>query len=119
MKYAKLPKKYKKMDWRPINIHKHGSLFGRIVYPYKIFKPICLLFGHKKRWIYLWGFKVKYCERCCEEFKRIPIEGESYTKLLGSGEIGELSAVRFIESKKIKIKKQKSWFERILRKFLR
>jgi hypothetical protein len=103
MKYAKIPKKYqitKKHPtvWRIIGLSYRGLLFDRFWYPKWILRPFCWLFGHKNRVLWIYGAKVKQCQRCAKVFYRKPTK-ESFDKTFQQREIGNLYGVRFITTK--------------------
>ena len=104
-KYAKLPKKYivttkNPAVWRCAGLSYRGLLYDRFWYPKWILRPICRIVGHKNRVLYLYGCKVKQCQRCAKEFYSKPTNEKPKVKF--NGEIGELYGVRFITTKKAK-----------------
>jgi len=101
-KYAKVPKKYQVTKehpavWRQLIIRNKGLLFGRLWYPLWILRPICWLVGHKNKISWIYGAKVKHCERC--GFIEKPTkEKRKIMSALYRGIVGELWGVKVIET---------------------
>jgi hypothetical protein len=100
-KYAKVPKKYRVTKKNPavfriVGLSYRGLLFDRFWYPKWLLRPVCWLFKHKNRVIWVYGAKVKQCQRCAKIHYKKPTNEKPHA--IYKGEVGELYGVRFIQS---------------------